>query len=173
MKIARKAAAVVVALALSATAGSAELMTLVDSNGVVVGPVATIDDGGDELRVAFRVGKRTLLVQFLPSAVDSLGGIYFLTDDCSGAPFMKIPADSSPQFSESYAIGGPGRTLYVRDYSRAVQTRTALSAGGPGSCVTTNLTGKFGLATAVFDFSVYTPPFRIRANASAPLYPAP
>lgn len=146
---------------------AAELLTLVDSNGLAVGPVASIDDSGDELRVVFRVGKRTFMPQFRPAGVDGYGSVYYLTADCSGTPFMKVPSSSSVEFTDPYAIEGLGPTLYVRDYTKAARTRTVMSTGAPGLCGTTNLTATFGVATPVFDFSIYTPPFRIRANTPA------
>lgn len=170
MEIARKAAAAALVLLLAGYAGAgqaAELLTLVDSNGLAVGPIASIDDSGDELRVVFRVGKRTFLPQFRPGGVDGYGSVYYLTADCSGTPLMRVSSEGGPEFTDPYAIENPGPILFVRDYTKAAHTRTVLSTGAPGACGPMNLTAKFGVAMPVFDFSVYTPPFRIRANTSA------
>lgn len=156
--------------ALSVPASAAELMTLVDSNGVAVGPVASYEN--DAVRVAIKVGTRTFLVQFLPTRVDDLDTVYYQTSDCTGTPLLRIyPATN--EFTEQYAIDKPGLTMYVRDYKKAISTRTAGSVGGISSCGVINLTTKFAIAYPVVDFSTaYAPPFRIRASASATQYPA-
>lgn len=160
--------AAVVAACFSASGAAAESMTLVDSNGVVMGPVAEYDSGGEEIRFPLKVGTKRVLIRAYPDDYD-IGEIYYESADCSGAPLMRF-SNTEETFFSYYVIAAPGKTLYVPN--SLGQYKTAHSKVSIGACSTTTYASTFAAAKATRDLStIFTPPFKVRFSNAVQTLP--
>jgi hypothetical protein len=155
----------------STLAAAVEPVTLVDANGVVMGPVISYDHSDPKIVFPLNAGGGRVLIRVFPQQYDETDSVYYQTNDCTGTPLIPY-STGDIEFSTPYAIGAPGKTLYVAVLSKPVVSRTASSRGAVGACSTTSLTRQFAIARATSDLAtIFTPPFRVRFSSSVPTLP--
>ena len=145
----------------------ADPVTVVDSNGVVLGP-NTDDDG--EMQVPFKVGSREVLVSVTTAGFEH-DDIYFASADCSGTRFLDW--GGGDDFYAESVVSAPGDTLYIRDYSKAVRVRDIQSRRGEDdNCVPYVASRAVAVAKSIVNLrTLYTPPFKIVLGPSVQSLP--
>jgi hypothetical protein len=145
-----------------------DALTVVDSNGKVLGPV--VDTRGDfnpSFQVAMRAEERLFIVSLNRTSFTGFGplDLYYESADCSGLAYF---ATCSPLLTGCTTVGpgNPGHALFssVADTSRTPITAGSVFNGNDCDVIFLNMKGLPAEPVANLE-SLFVPPFRLRPSA--------